>query len=33
MIPFFARCILGEKLKCSDIVAICFGFCGMVLII
>jgi len=33
MIPFFAGCFLGEKVKKVDIVAICLSFVGMVMII
>lgn len=33
MIPFFARCMLKEKIKKVDIVAILLSFVGMVLII
>ena len=33
MIPFFACCILKEKLLCWDIFAVMVGFGGMVLIV
>jgi len=33
MIPFFAACFLGEKIKKVDIVAILLSFVGMLLII
>lgn len=33
MIPFFAKCILKEKIKKVDIVAIVLSFGGMILII
>ena len=33
MIPFFARCILKEKIKKVDLVAIIISFVGMILII
>lgn len=33
MIPFFARCILKEKIKYTDMIAILVSFGGMILII
>ena len=33
MIPFFAACILGDKIRKLDIIAIIFSFIGMFLII
>ena len=33
MLPFFARCILKEQIRKGDIIGICFGFAGMILII
>jgi drug/metabolite transporter (DMT)-like permease len=33
MIPFFAKCILGEKVIKWDLIAITIGFIGMILIV
>ena len=33
MLPFFARCILKEKILKWDVLGICIGFAGMILIV
>jgi len=33
MAPFIARCFLGEKIKKWDLIGICIGFCGMLMIV
>jgi drug/metabolite transporter (DMT)-like permease len=33
MLPFFARCFIGEKFKLWDVIGIVFGFGGMILLV
>lgn len=33
MIPFLAKCLLKEQIKLIDIVALVFGFTGMILMV
>lgn len=33
MLPFFASCLLKEPIRKGDVIGICFGFAGMMLII
>ena len=33
MAPFLGKAILGEQVKKWDIIGICFGFCGMLLLV